>query len=99
MRTANCKKDVCVRFFVEIDCEDGRETEEIGNSDVDVNENQAESRKLSLTAFGNPLSDVCGDLANLSSDNEIALKLFELKDIFITYNCSTMIVSSILTDK
>ena len=88
MRIAKCKKDVCVRFVVEIGSEDVCETLEIGSSNEDV-------KKLSLTAFDNSLSAVCCDLPNLSSDKDIALALFALKDIYIKYNCSTMIVSSI----
>ena len=90
MRIAKCKKDVCVRFVVEIGSKDVCETLEIGSSNEDV-----KILKLSLTAFDNSLSAVCCDLPNLSSDKEIALALFALKGIYIKYNCSTMIVSSI----
>ena len=84
MKTAKCSKDVCVRFVVEI-----------GNEDEDAEDGNQEIKKLSLTAFNSCLSAVCGDLPGLPNDNEIALKLFALKDIYIKYNCSSMIVSSI----
>ena len=52
-------------------------------------------RSYRLQPFDNSLSAVCCDLPNLTSDKEIALALFVLKDIYIQYSCSTMIVSSI----
>ena len=64
---------------LEIGSEDVCETLEIGSSNEDV-------KKLSLTAFDNSLSAVCCNLPNLSSDKEIALALFALKDIYIKYN-------------
>lgn len=54
-----------------------------------------DEEKLELTAFGNALTGVCHNILSLSSDQEVAETLLALENIYVTYNLSSMVVSSI----